>query len=48
MLVGFPYNFVADTKILYGYNFVAPLIYSNQKLGVGNELKTHTNSVKVT
>ena len=25
MLVGFPPIFVADTKIIYGYNFVAPL-----------------------
>ena len=25
MLVGFPSIFVADTKIIYGYNFVAPL-----------------------
>ena len=26
MLVEFPSIFVADTKINYGYNFVAPLI----------------------
>ena len=25
MLIGFPPIFVADTKIIYGYNFVAPL-----------------------
>ena len=25
MLIGFPSIFVADTKIIYGYNFVAPL-----------------------
>ena len=25
MLVVFPLIFVADTKIIYGYNFVAPL-----------------------
>ena len=25
MLIGFPTIFVADTKIIYGYNFVAPL-----------------------
>ena len=25
MLIGFPPIFVADTKIVYGYNFVAPL-----------------------
>ena len=25
MLVVFPHFFVADTKILYGYNFLAPL-----------------------
>ena len=28
MLVVFPPIFVADTKIIYGYNFVAPLIFS--------------------
>ena len=27
MLVVFPPIFVADTKIIYGYNFVALLIY---------------------
>ena len=47
MFVGFPTNFVADTKTLYGYNFVASLIYSNQKLSVGNELNAHTISVKI-
>ena len=46
MLVGFPPNFAADTKILYGHNFVAPLIYLNQKLSIGNELNAHANSVK--
>ena len=30
-MVGFPSNFAEDTKILHGYNFAAPLIYSNQK-----------------
>ena len=25
MLIGFPPIFVADTEIIYGYNFVAPL-----------------------
>ena len=25
MLIGFPPIFVAETKIIYGYNFVAPL-----------------------
>ena len=25
MLIGFPTIFVADAKIIYGYNFVAPL-----------------------
>ena len=25
MLIGFLLNFVADTKIIYGYNFVTPL-----------------------
>ena len=25
MLVVFPFIFVEDTKIIYGYNFVAPL-----------------------
>ena len=25
MLIGFPTIFVVDTKIIYGYNFVAPL-----------------------
>ena len=27
MLVVFPPIFVADTKVIYGYNFVAPLKY---------------------
>ena len=27
MLVLFPPIFVADTKVIYGYNFVAPLKY---------------------
>ena len=48
MLVRFPSNFVADTKIFHGYNFAAPLIYSNQKLSIGNELNAHSNSVKIT
>ena len=26
MLIGFPPVFVADTKIIYGYDFVAPLM----------------------
>ena len=26
MLIGFQPIFVADTKIIYGYNFVAPLM----------------------
>ena len=25
MLIGFPPIFVADTKIIYGYNFVGPV-----------------------
>ena len=48
MFVGFPPNFVADTKILCGYNFVAPLIYLNKKLSIGNELNAHANSVAIT
>ena len=31
MLVPFPPTFVADTKIIYGYNFVAPLNNSAAK-----------------
>ena len=27
MLIGFPPIFVTDTKIIYDYNFVAPLTY---------------------
>ena len=30
MLSGFPPIFVVDTKIIYGYNFVSPLIRSNK------------------
>ena len=29
MLTGFPSIFVADTKIIYDYNFVAPLTRRN-------------------
>ena len=33
MLIGFPRIFVADIKIIYGYNFVAPLTNKlNQKI----------------
>ena len=39
---------MADTKMLYGYNFVAPLINSDQKLSIGNELNSHANFVKIT
>ena len=28
MLIGFPPIFVTDTKIIYDYNFVAPLTYA--------------------
>ena len=31
MLIVFPTIFVADTKIIYGYNFVAPLIGLERK-----------------
>ena len=48
MLVWFPPNFVADTRILHGYKFVAPLIYLNQKLSIGNELNVYAKSVKIT
>ena len=30
MLIGFPPTFVVDTKVVYGYDFVAPLtLYFN-------------------
>ena len=31
MLIMFPTIFAADTKIIYGYNFVAPLIVLERK-----------------
>ena len=31
MLVVFPLNFVVDIKLIYGYNFVAPLKYVKAK-----------------
>ena len=36
MLVVFPPIFVADTKIIHGYNFVAPLITYSATESFGN------------
>ena len=38
MLVVFPPDFVADTKMIYGYNFVAPLTnnYFKTKISKNN------------
>ena len=46
MLSGFQLIFVADTKIVYSYNFVAPLEYEpriNDKELYDKEQKIHTN-----
>ena len=46
MLSGFQLIFVADTKIIYSYNFVAPLEYEpriNDKELYDKEQKIHTN-----
>ena len=46
MLSGFQVIFVADTKIIYSYNFVAPLKYeprTNDKELYVKEQKIHTN-----
>ena len=41
MLVVFPPIFVADTKLIYGYNFVAPL-----KEGLGTSMHSHVTLIE--
>ena len=41
MLVVFPPIFVADTKLIYSYNFVAPL-----KEGLGTPMHSHVTLIE--